>query len=145
MISEAKRTAEEHMPGLRVAACYDLGDKYAFAFCGLSDEVVPGTPFVCVGKGSDEVSFMTVPPLDNLDIIEMGKAVDEIKEALYEAGTDVEAEVDGQPILFYCDAGNVNVTIDQFYHFETWDEMAMQPIFWGSTYSQIRERIKLCF
>ena len=61
----------------------------------------------------------------------------QIKKILYSAGTDVEATLFEENIIFYCDAGNVNVTTDKFYHFETWEEMQQQPIFWGKRFSEI--------
>ena len=94
MISEAKRIAEEHMPGLRVEACDDLGDQYAFAFCGLSGETVPGTPVVCVDKGSGEVSFMAVPPPD---ILEAGSARNRYFEAF---GKPISRDEAGSGVLF---------------------------------------------
>lgn len=67
----------------------------------------------------------------------------QIKELLLGAGTDVEAEISGNDAIFYCDAQNVNVTTDKFYHFESWEDMKQHPIFWGKRFSEVMQGIKL--
>ena len=69
----------------------------------------------------------------------------DIKKELFEAGTDVEAELRGVPLIFYCDKGNVNVTTDKFYHFEDWEEMIKAPIFSGLTFPEIEKELMLYF
>lgn len=72
----AKKKAEKEMPDLRVESCFDIGDRYAFSFCTASGDIPPGTPFVCIDKQGGEVSFLPIPPLDNLDIIEAGTEIE---------------------------------------------------------------------
>ncbi|MGN0747667.1 MAG: hypothetical protein ACI4ML_13385 [Aristaeellaceae bacterium] len=60
-----------------------------------------------------------------------------MKDLLFESYTDIVADYGGHEILFYHDSGNANVTTDRFYHFATWEEMLLQPIFWGRTLPEI--------
>ena len=73
---EIKRKAEKELPDLIISRCIDIGEKYAFSF-RLENEapVPPGIPIICVDKNSGEISYMTIPPLTNLDILKNGKEI----------------------------------------------------------------------
>lgn len=73
---EAKKIAEKQMPTMRIESCFDIGDRYVFSFTDENGDTPPGTPFICVDKQSREISELTVPPIQNLDIIEAGTEIE---------------------------------------------------------------------
>lgn len=50
--------------------CYDIGYAFAFYF----DEG-DGSPFVIIDKSSGEKSYMHIPPISNIEILENGEPV----------------------------------------------------------------------
>ena len=75
-LQSAMRIAENEMPDLEIKECTDIGNQFAFGF-GLkkSDEIPPGTPIICVDKETGKVSEMTIPPLENLDLLSAGTII----------------------------------------------------------------------
>ena len=74
-IESAKKIAQRKMSDLKILGCTDIGDKYAFAFGIDEDDIPPGLPCVCVDKYTGEVSYMTIPPMENYYILEKGKDI----------------------------------------------------------------------
>ena len=50
--------------------CYDIGDAYAFYF----DEG-DGSPFIVIAKNDGEKSFLHIPPISNIKLLESGKKI----------------------------------------------------------------------
>ena len=76
LFEELKSIAAKEMPDMEIKQCTDIGNDYVFAF-GVNgkDDVLPGTPFVRISKDSGKCSFMTIPPIENLELLEKGKEV----------------------------------------------------------------------
>lgn len=70
-LENAKNIARNQYPNYPIFSITDIGDKWVFNY----DTPVPDIPFVCINKVSGAVSLLTVPPLENLDIIENGKLI----------------------------------------------------------------------
>lgn len=73
---ELKNKAANEVPDMEIKQCTDIGNEYVFSF-GVKgeDDVVPGTPFVRVSKDDGKCSFMTVPPIENLELLAKGKEI----------------------------------------------------------------------
>lgn len=72
-----KSIAEKEMPDMEVKQCTDIGDEFVFSFGEKgTDEVLPGTPFIRIEKESGKCSFMTVPPIENLELLMKGKEIE---------------------------------------------------------------------
>lgn len=67
----AKTIAKKEFPDFDIFSIKDIGDRWAFDF----DASVPGVPIVCVDKLDGAVSWLTIPPLENLDIVDRGKLI----------------------------------------------------------------------
>ncbi len=73
---EASRIANRKMKDYMLLECVDIGNRFAFSF-GLKDKSVPpGMPIVCVDKANGEVTYMTIPPIENLKTLNNGKLVE---------------------------------------------------------------------
>lgn len=66
---------------------------------------------------------------------------DELRDILLQARTDIVADYQDEELLFYHDTGNANITTDRFYHFDTWEEMLEQPIFFGKRLEEIVQQL----
>ena len=75
-IKEAKNKAKAEMPELEIISCIDIGNRYAFSFGVDKDNIPPGTPIVCIDKEKGEISFLTIPPIRNIELLEKGKEID---------------------------------------------------------------------
>lgn len=73
-IREACELVKKEMKGLDIAECVDIGDKYIFSFV-FDDEIPPGTPMIGVAKENGEISYFTIPPIQNIDILNNGKKI----------------------------------------------------------------------
>lgn len=73
-IEKAIKIAKEQFPEFDIYDITDIGEKFAFSF-DTGDNPVPGIPFVCVSKENGEVSFLTIPPIENIKLIENGRKV----------------------------------------------------------------------
>ena len=71
-ISIAHGYAEKY----EIIGCVDIGNAYAFYinYPGIA-EIEPGLPIIVVDKESGAVSEMSIPPLENLDILERGTPI----------------------------------------------------------------------
>ena len=59
-----------------IAEILDIGDRWAFSFDS-GDPPLPGIPTVTVNKETGEVGWLTIPPLENLELLNAGKVVTE--------------------------------------------------------------------
>ena len=73
---ELKLIAEKYMSDYEIKECTDIGDKYAFSFGNKGDDMLPpGLPIICVNKETGKISELTIPPIENLDILGKGTNV----------------------------------------------------------------------
>ena len=73
---EAQKIAKNEMPGLDIIQCIDIGTRFAFLFGVKSTDVVPpGTPIICINKSDGKISYLTIPPLENSDLLEKGQII----------------------------------------------------------------------
>lgn len=70
-IDTAKIIAQNEFPDFPIYSIIDVGDEWAFDY----DTPIPGIPFICVSKSNGSVRRLSVPPLENLDIIENGELI----------------------------------------------------------------------
>ena len=75
-ITEAKTLAAGAYSELPIAEITDIGDRWAFEF-DAGDPPIPGVPIVTVGKETGEVGWLTIPPLENIALLEAGTPVTE--------------------------------------------------------------------
>lgn len=73
-LETAKDIALKQFPGYSVCEIRDIGDKWAFGY----DTIAPGIPYVCVSKSNGDIDYLTVPPIENLEILEKGKVISSI-------------------------------------------------------------------
>ncbi len=72
-LKEAYTKAHKEFPDYKLIDCVDIGNAFAFYFA--PDEAVPGVPYVAVNKKSGDISYLTIPPFENLEIIREGKKI----------------------------------------------------------------------
>lgn len=70
-LEAAKDIALKQFPGYSVCEIRDMGNEWAFGY----DTIVPGIPYVCVSKSNGDIGYLTVPPIENLEILEKGKVI----------------------------------------------------------------------
>lgn len=70
-LEKAKGIAQKQFPDFPVFDIRDIGSKWAFSY----DTPIPGIPFVCISKSNGDINYLTVPPIENLKIIENGKVI----------------------------------------------------------------------
>lgn len=75
-LKEAYTKAHKEFPEYTLTECVDIGDDFAFYFSPDDGEAVPGIPYVAVNKETGSVDFLTIPPFDNLELIQNGKRLD---------------------------------------------------------------------
>ena len=75
-VKDAKNIAKAEMPELEIIACVDIDNKYAFSFGVDKDNIPPGTPIICVDKTDGKVSHLTIPPIENIAVLENGKEIE---------------------------------------------------------------------
>lgn len=75
-LSEAKQIAVKECNEYPVAEIVDIGNRWAFCF-DTGDPPIPDVPPVTVDKETGAVGWLTVPPLENLTILDEGKVVTE--------------------------------------------------------------------
>ena len=74
-IEKACELAKKEIKNLNIIGCVDIGDKYAFSFGFDKDNIPPGTPMIGVAKENGKISHITIPPIENIDILNNGKEV----------------------------------------------------------------------
>lgn len=53
---------------------WDLGDRWVYVFCAGSP-AAPGIPMVSISKDEGKVGYITIPPLENIGILDEGKLI----------------------------------------------------------------------
>lgn len=53
---------------------WDLGDKWVYVFDSGSPSA-PGIPMVSISKDEGKVGYITIPPLENIGILDEGKLI----------------------------------------------------------------------
>jgi hypothetical protein len=70
-IKEAKTIVQKTITDYPINLIVDIGDSWAFGF-DTGEPAVPGIPFVCINKHNGKTSYLTIPPLENLNMIHNG-------------------------------------------------------------------------
>ena len=73
-VAQAKKLAADTYSEYPIAEILDIGDRWASSFDS-GDPPLPGIPTVTVNKETGEVGWLTIPPLENLETLEKGKAI----------------------------------------------------------------------
>lgn len=68
--------AKAELPDFNIISCVDLGDKYAFSFGINENDIPPGLPVICVAKENGEISHLTIPPIENIEVLKNGQEID---------------------------------------------------------------------
>lgn len=76
-IVKAKELAQKEVPDYQINKAVDIGDRFVF-FYDTGEPPIPGAPIVTISKQKGEVGYITIPPIENIDIIEAGKVIEEI-------------------------------------------------------------------
>lgn len=63
--------------------------------------------------------------------------VEEIKDVLVSARTDIIMELGDLGIRMYCDEGMTVVETDRIHIYKTWNEMLKEPVFYGKTLEEV--------
>jgi len=58
-----------------VIGCTDIGDRYVFDF-GVNGEPLIGAPSFVVNKETGDITYISVPPIENLKVLKKGISVD---------------------------------------------------------------------
>lgn len=74
-LKKAYEKAHKEFPDYKLIECVDIGKAYAFYFSPEEDEAIPGIPYVAVNKQTGDVDYLTIPPFENLALIQNGKRV----------------------------------------------------------------------
>lgn len=61
--------------GKKVVGITDIGYGFAFNLVMNDDEVIPGDCPIVVWKNDGKVNHLTIPPLENLDLLEAGEEI----------------------------------------------------------------------
>lgn len=75
-LSEAKVIASKSYSEYPVATILDIGDRWAFRH-NSGNPPAPGVPIVTVDKETGAVDWLTIPPLENIALLNAGKVVTE--------------------------------------------------------------------
>lgn len=73
-IEKAIRIAKKEISEYPVDAVVDLHDKWG-VFFDSGDVPAPDIPVITVDKQSGKTGFLTIPPIENLDVLESAKVV----------------------------------------------------------------------
>ena len=73
-LEKAKNIAQKYMYGYPIAEIIDIGECWVFCF-NTGIHPVPGIPAVTVNKKDGVVGVVTVPPLENLDLLDSGEVI----------------------------------------------------------------------
>ena len=74
-LEKARKIAQKEYPEYPIVETIDIGDRWAFSLDS-GDPPVPGIPYIVVGKNDGAVGHLTIPPLENLDILEKGIVIE---------------------------------------------------------------------
>jgi hypothetical protein len=71
----ALEDAKRKYTKVELFACFDIGDKYAFTFKS-GGKTLYGAPVFTVEKNTGELGYLSIPPLENLKMLEKGTKID---------------------------------------------------------------------
>ena len=74
-IQKACELAKKEMKEYDIIDCVDIGDEYVFSF-SLDGEIVPATPMISIAKKNGKLSYFTIPPIENIDVLNNGTKID---------------------------------------------------------------------
>lgn len=69
---KAYKKAEKEFEDLNIISCVDIGEKYVFSFGIDKDNIPPGIPMVSVEKENAKVEYFTIPPIENIELLDKG-------------------------------------------------------------------------
>lgn len=74
-ITEAYEIAKEKAMGFQLLETYETEDMWIFNFGVVNENGMkfPGAPNVAIDKRTKEISYITVPPIENLKILKAAK------------------------------------------------------------------------
>lgn len=78
-LKEIYEIAKKEYENGKLIECKDLGNKYAFMFGpkDLSDdEMLLDEPYITIDKENGTIDYLTVPPIENLEILKRGTSID---------------------------------------------------------------------
>lgn len=74
-LERAKEIAIQNFSEYPIGEIIDIGNRWAFCYDS-GEPPVPGIPIVTVKKEDGKTGYMTVPPLENLDILSNGTVIE---------------------------------------------------------------------
>lgn len=73
-IEKAMKIAKKEIAEYPVDTVMDLGDRWGVSF-NSGDIPVPDIPVVTIDKNNGGIEYLTIPPIENLDVLEAAKVV----------------------------------------------------------------------
>ena len=67
--------AKKQYANVEVLSCTDIGDRFAFAI-GANNEPLIGAPSFAVDKESGDLTYLSIPPIENLKLLKNGTKID---------------------------------------------------------------------
>ena len=77
-LKKGKEIAVKEFSEFPICEIIDIGNLWAFCFDS-GDPPVPGVPVVTVSKENGKTGYLSIPPLENLDILNSGIVVETFK------------------------------------------------------------------
>ena len=70
---EGKEIAQKELE-YPILEIWDLGDRWVYVF-DAGSPAVPGIPMVTISKTEGKVGYITIPPLENIGVLDEGKLI----------------------------------------------------------------------
>ena len=70
---EGKEIAQKELE-YPILEIWDLGDRWVYVF-DAGSTAVPGIPMVTISKNEGKVGYITIPPLENICVLDEGKLI----------------------------------------------------------------------
>lgn len=75
-LKKAKAICKKEYSEFPIDEIIDIGDMWAFTFDS-GEPPVPGAPIITVRKEDGKVGYITIPPIENLEILNNGTIIAE--------------------------------------------------------------------
>jgi hypothetical protein len=69
------KEAEKRYRNIQITKCFDLGDRYAFSIRS-NGEILIGAPIYTVEKATGAIGFLSIPPIENLELLKKSQVID---------------------------------------------------------------------
>lgn len=73
-LQEAMKIAQKEYPHYSIGEIVDIGGSWAFGFDS-GEPTIPGIPYITVNKSSGRIGRLSIPPIENLDILDNGTII----------------------------------------------------------------------